>query len=126
MSLSDTHSILKLRTKGLNTKFYLTYGVRKYKRSKQNIYTMCMPRNCVSGWEFEDTKVSHTISPHGNAKDVVVRLRIAPSHAQLPSKCNTKQKIYIFGMYIQKITFISLKHLITHCYFSSDSMGYFT
>lgn len=85
-----------------------------------------MPRNSVSGWEFEDTKVSHTISPRGNAKDVVVRLRIAPSHAQLPSKCNTKQKIYIFGMYIQKITFISLKHLITHCYFSSDSMGYFT
>lgn len=83
MSLPESHTtlqILKLKTEGLKTKFYLTYRVRKCKRPKKNIYNMCMPQNRVSGWEFEDTKASHTISLCENAIDVVISLRIGTSH----------------------------------------------
>lgn len=104
LPLSNTHSalqILELQTEGLNTKFYLTYGVRKCKRPKQNIYNICMPQNGVSGWEFEDTKASNTIPPCENAIDVVLRLRIGTSHALFPPPFKVQYKAE--GIHIQYV-----------------------
>lgn len=60
---------------------------------------MCMPQNRVSGWEYKDTKVNHTISACENAKDVVISLRIGTPHALSPPPFKVQYKAE--GIHIQ-------------------------